>query len=62
MQPGDYALAIALASQGKVAVKPLITHRYPFTSALEAFNAIQSSEKGPVKAAISGPGVDVDDD
>ncbi|KAJ8076228.1 hypothetical protein PM082_000647 [Marasmius tenuissimus] len=59
--PGDYALAIALTSQGKVDVKPLITHRYPFTSALEAFKAVQSGEKGLVKAVISGPGVDVDD-
>lgn len=27
-QPGDYRLAIALASQGKVELKPLVTHRY----------------------------------
>ncbi|KAK1225949.1 hypothetical protein PQX77_011081 [Marasmius sp. AFHP31] len=59
--PGDYALAIALASQGKVDVKPLITHRYPFTSALEAFKVVQSGERGPVKVVISGPGVDIDD-
>jgi len=27
-QPGDYALAIALASTGKIDVKPMVTHRY----------------------------------
>ncbi|KAJ8076243.1 hypothetical protein PM082_000662 [Marasmius tenuissimus] len=59
--PGDYALTIALASQGKVDVKPLITHRYPFTSALEAFQAVQSGEKGLVKAIIAGPGVNVEE-
>ena len=26
-QPGDYALAIALVSQGKIDLKPLVTHR-----------------------------------
>ncbi|KAK1226094.1 hypothetical protein PQX77_010961 [Marasmius sp. AFHP31] len=43
--PGNYVLAIALTSQGNMNVKPLITHRYPFTFALEAFKAVQSREK-----------------
>ena len=27
LQPGDYKLAISLAAQGKIDLKPLVTHR-----------------------------------
>ena len=27
LQPGDYELAISLAAQGKIDLKPLVTHR-----------------------------------
>ncbi|KAL0571183.1 hypothetical protein V5O48_010775 [Marasmius crinis-equi] len=62
--PGDYTLAIALVAQGKIDLKPLVTHRYPFTEALTAFKATQAGKsedgKGVIKAIISGPDVPVD--
>jgi len=60
---GDYPLAIALVSQGKIDLKPLVTHRYSFDDAETAFRATRAGEsddgKGLVKAMISGPGVPV---
>ena len=41
--PGDYSLAISLVERGLVDLKPLVTHRYKFKDALEAF---QVTEKG----------------
>jgi len=63
--PGDYELAIALVSQGRVNLKPLITHRFTFEQTVEAFNATRSG-KGPdgrpvIKTVISGPGVGISD-
>ncbi|KAG7094045.1 hypothetical protein E1B28_007666 [Marasmius oreades] len=62
--PGAYALAIALVSQGKIDLKPLVTHRYPFTDALVAFNTTRAGKsedgKGVIKAIISGPDVSVE--
>lgn len=37
---GVYKLAIDLVAQGKIALKPLITHRYEFKQAKEAFQAM----------------------
>ncbi|KAI0771564.1 xylitol dehydrogenase [Trametes elegans] len=63
--PGDYQLAIALVSQGKIDLKPLVTHRYSFQQALEAFQATRAgkSEDGKpvIKAVISGPDVKPED-
>ncbi|KAL0571186.1 hypothetical protein V5O48_010778 [Marasmius crinis-equi] len=63
--PGDYSLAIALVSQGKIDLKPLVTHRYPFNDAIAAFKATREGKsadgKGVIKAIISGPDVSVDD-
>jgi len=60
--PGDYPLAIALASQGRVDLKPLVTHRFKFEDAIKAFDTtkVGKSEdgKGVIKAIISGPDVD----
>jgi len=57
--PGDYPLAIALVAQGKVDLKPLITHRYPFDEASLAFEATRKGRgldgRGVVKTIISGP-------
>ncbi|KAI5119183.1 hypothetical protein M0805_000637 [Coniferiporia weirii] len=60
--PGDYPLALALASSGKVDLKPLITHRYKFEDAASAFNTTRLGKsadgKAVIKAIISGPDVD----
>jgi len=62
--PGDYPLAIALVSQGKIDLKPLVTHRFAFEEAIAAFKATRSGKgedgKNVIKAIISGPGVRVD--
>ncbi len=64
-QPGDYQLALALACQGKVDLKPLVTHRYSFDDAVQAFQTVRAgkSEDGRpvIKAIISGPDVSPDD-
>ncbi|KAG1892353.1 chaperonin 10-like protein [Suillus subluteus] len=63
--PGDYPLAIALAASGKVDVKPLVSHRFPFTKAREAFETTRNGKspdgKGVIKAIISGPDVDINE-
>ncbi|KAI0796728.1 xylitol dehydrogenase [Abortiporus biennis] len=60
--PGDYALAIALVAQGKIDLKPLVTHRFKFDDAIDAFKATREgkgADGNPViKAIISGPDVD----
>jgi len=63
--PGDYRLAIALASQKKVDLRPLVTHRFRFEDAISAFEATKKGKsedgKGVIKAIISGPGVRVEE-
>ncbi|THH32895.1 hypothetical protein EUX98_g1264 [Antrodiella citrinella] len=63
--PGDYQLSVGLASQGRVDLKSLITHRFTFEQAVEAFaiNRAGKSEDGKpvIKAIISGPDVSVND-
>jgi len=62
--PGDYPLAIALVSQGKIDLKPLVTHRFPFDDAIMAFKTTRQGKsedgKGVIKAIISGPDVPID--
>ncbi|KAF7352689.1 putative D-xylulose reductase A [Mycena venus] len=62
---GDYPLAIALVAQGKINLKPLVTHRFPFDQAIIAFNATRAGKsedgKGVIKAIISGPDVSVEE-
>ncbi|KAF8165241.1 xylitol dehydrogenase [Crassisporium funariophilum] len=57
--PGDYPLAIALVAQGKIDLKPLVTHRFKFDDAVAAFKATRAGKsedgKGVIKAIISGP-------
>ncbi|PFH52823.1 hypothetical protein AMATHDRAFT_139010 [Amanita thiersii Skay4041] len=57
--PGDYPLAISLVSQGRIDLKPLVTHRYAFTEAISAFKSTKTGKgddgKIVIKAIISGP-------
>ncbi|KAG8218596.1 hypothetical protein J3R82DRAFT_4239 [Butyriboletus roseoflavus] len=63
--PGDYPLAIALVAQGKIDLKPLVSHRFPFENSPLAFQATLDGKsddgKGVIKTIISGPGVDIND-
>ncbi|KAK7061824.1 xylitol dehydrogenase [Favolaschia claudopus] len=63
--PGDYPLAIALVAQGKINLKPLVTHRFPFDQAIAAFKATRAGKsedgKGVIKAIISGPDVSIEE-
>ena len=52
--PGDYETAIELLRSGKVEVASLITHRYAFEAAEEAFTAV--SQQVGIKSIIYGPG------
>lgn len=49
---GDYPLAISLVERGLVDLKPLVTHRYKFTDALEAFKLTQAGKDADGKAVI----------
>lgn len=44
--PDGYALAVDLVRQGRVNLKPLFTHRFPFTECKKAFETTQK-ETGP---------------
>ncbi|KAL2838648.1 hypothetical protein BJY01DRAFT_257992 [Aspergillus pseudoustus] len=57
--PGCYALAVDLVQQGRINLKPLITHHFPFKDASEAFKTTKAG-KGPdgkmaIKTIIDGP-------
>ncbi|KAI5478117.1 xylitol dehydrogenase [Pseudohyphozyma bogoriensis] len=57
--PGIYPLAIDLVGRGLINLKPLITHRYTFKEAKEAFHANETGKgadgKAVIKAMIDGP-------
>ena len=61
-QPGDYQLAIALVAQNRIDLKPLVTHRFSFEQAVDAFQTTRAGKspdgKAVIKAVISGPDVD----
>ncbi|KIJ20258.1 L-iditol 2-dehydrogenase [Paxillus involutus ATCC 200175] len=63
--PGDYPLAISLVAQGRIDLKPLVSHRFSFDDALLAFQTTRAGKssdgKGVIKAIISGPDVDIND-
>jgi threonine dehydrogenase-like Zn-dependent dehydrogenase len=42
--PGDYPLAISLVERGLIDLKPLVTQRYEFKDALEAFETTRAGK------------------
>lgn len=56
---GDYPLAIGLVERGLVDLKPLVTHRYKFADALEAFELTKAGKdkdgKPVIKVIIDPP-------
>jgi D-xylulose reductase len=51
--PGDYAMSISLVARGLISLTPLITHRFSFLDAVEAFEVTsagkdRSGKVGPV--------------
>jgi L-iditol 2-dehydrogenase len=52
--PGDYETAIELLRSGKVEVEGLVTHKYGFAAAEDAFKAV--SQQVGIKSIIYGPG------
>lgn len=64
-KPGDYPLAIALVASGKVDVKSLVSHRFPFTQAWEAFEITRNGKspdgKGVIKVIVPSPDVDINE-
>ncbi|CEP64954.1 D-xylulose reductase XYL2 LALA0_S15e01134g [Lachancea lanzarotensis] len=52
---GDYRDAVQLISKGDVNVKPLVTHRYKFKDAVEAYEFNAKSGSDVIKTIIDGP-------
>ncbi|KAJ0282407.1 hypothetical protein COL940_005156 [Colletotrichum noveboracense] len=56
---GSLRLAIDLVRQGRINLKPLLTHRFPFKYAAKAFKAMQDGNgddgKVTIKVIIDGP-------
>ena len=46
--------AVALLSEGRIDVRPLITHRYPFDEVVEAFRFAAENRSATVKVMIGG--------
>ncbi|KAJ5634250.1 hypothetical protein N7528_002092 [Penicillium herquei] len=57
--PGCYALAVDLVRQGRIQLKPLLTHRFPFNEASKAFETTKKGTgpdgKMAIKTIIDGP-------
>lgn len=52
---GDYSDSIELVSSGKLSLKPLITHRYKFKDAIDAFDENRDHPLNNIKTIIEGP-------
>jgi D-xylulose reductase len=53
-RPGNYPAAIELISSGKIDVKPLITNRFKFEEAEQAFNLVKEGREDVFKVMIEG--------
>lgn len=51
---GSYPAAIELISSGRINVKPLITHRFPFEKSEEAFELVRQGRSDVFKVVIAG--------
>jgi L-iditol 2-dehydrogenase len=51
-QKKDYERAIELVAGGKLCLGPMVTHRFPFSEYLEAYEAIESSGGKYMKVMI----------
>jgi L-iditol 2-dehydrogenase len=47
--------AIKLVSSGRIDVKPLITHRFPLSDVVQAFELTQTGAEGAIKAVVTLP-------
>lgn len=47
--------AIELISSGRIDVKPLVTHRFPLTDVVEAFQVTRTGAAGTIKAVVTLP-------
>lgn len=50
--PGDYPMAISLVERGLVDLKPLVTQRYEFDNALEAFETTMAGKDPQGKVSL----------
>ena len=47
--------AIELIALGRIDVKPLVTHRFPLTDVVEAFELTRTGAEGTIKAVVNLP-------
>ena len=50
--PVDFPIAVDMIAQGRLDVKPLITHRFPFAQAQEAFDMFAERRDGAIKVLL----------
>jgi len=50
--PVDFPIAVDMIAQGRLDVAPLITHRFPFHRAQEAFETFSERREGAIKVLL----------
>jgi threonine dehydrogenase-like Zn-dependent dehydrogenase len=53
--PVDFPIAVDMIAQGRLEVSPLITHRFPFHRAQEAFETFAERRNGAIKVLLEFP-------